>query len=120
VCKEFPQSAWAHNKAARLAARCNRDLDAALDHARKGVELEPDDAGHLDTLAEVYIQRGDKVKAVELMKKCIEMQPRYEYFRKQLQRMQAGDRDADVPPSRAPPAAAPGSLGPLRSHVVDP
>jgi tetratricopeptide (TPR) repeat protein len=100
VCKEFPQSAWAHNKAARLAVRCKRDLDAALDHARKGVELDPDDAGHLDTLAEVYFQRGDRDKAVELMKRCVEMQPRYDYFRKQLRRMQAGDRDADVPPSR--------------------
>src|SRR5262249_55422219 len=120
VCKEFPQSAWAHNKAARLAVRCQRGLDAALDHARKAVEYGPDNAGHLDPVAEVYFKRGDRDKAVELMKKCVEMQPRYDYFRKQLKRMQAGDRDADVPPSRAPPAAAPGSLAPLRSLVVDP
>jgi tetratricopeptide (TPR) repeat protein len=120
VCKEWPKSAWAHNNAARLAARCRRDLDAALDHARKGVEYEPDNADHLDTLAEVYFQRGDKDKAVELMKKCVEMQPRYDYFRKQLKRMQAGDRDADVPPSRAPSPAAPGSMAPLRSLVADP
>jgi Flp pilus assembly protein TadD len=98
VCKEFPKSGWAHNNTAWLAVRCKHDLDAALDHARKGVELEPNNAGHLDTLAEVYFQRGDKEKAVELMKKCIERQPKYEYFRKQLKRMQAGDRDADVPP----------------------
>ena len=62
------------------------------------MELDPDNSGHLDTLAEVYFQRGDKDKAIELMKKCIEMQPKYEYFHKQLKRMQAGDRDADVPP----------------------
>ena len=98
VCKEFPRSGWSHNNTAWLAVRCKRDLDAALEHARKGVEYEPENAGHLDTLAEVYFQRGDKDKAVELMKKCLEMQPKYDYFRKQLKRMQAGDRDADVPP----------------------
>jgi tetratricopeptide (TPR) repeat protein len=101
MCKEFPKSAWSHNNTAWLAVRCKRDLDAALEHARKGAELDPDNSGHLDTLAEVYFQRGDKDKAVELMKKCVEMQPRYEYFRKQLKRMQAGDRDADVPPETA-------------------
>lgn len=111
VCKEYPKSGWSHNNTAWLAVRCKRDLDAALEHARKGVELEPDNAGHLDTLAEVHFQRGDKAKAVELMKKCVEMQPKYEYFRKQLKRMQAGDRDADLP-------AEPGPGSALRSFVA--
>jgi tetratricopeptide (TPR) repeat protein len=97
LCKEYPDSGWCRNNTAWLAVRCRRDLDAALGHARKGVELEPDNAGHLDTLAEVYFQRGDKDKAVELMRKCVRMQPKYDYFRKQLKRMRAGDRDADVP-----------------------
>jgi hypothetical protein len=97
VCKEYPKSGWAHNNAAWLMARCRRDLDGALEHARKGVELESDNAGHLDTLAEVHFQRGDKEKAVELMKKCVKMQPTYEYFRNQLKRMQAGDPNADLP-----------------------
>jgi Tfp pilus assembly protein PilF len=97
ACKEFPQSAWLHNNTAWLAVRCRRDLDAALAHARKGVELDPDDSGHIDTLAEVHFQRGDRDKAIELMKKCIDIDPRSAYFRKQLKRMQAGDRDADVP-----------------------
>jgi tetratricopeptide (TPR) repeat protein len=97
VCKEHPQSGWAHNNTAWLAARCKRDLDAGLEHARKGAELEPDNAGHLDTLAEVHFQRGDKDRAVELMKKCVAMQPKSAYFRNQLKRMQAGDRDAELP-----------------------
>jgi len=110
VCKEYPKSGWSHNNTAWLQVRCKRDLDAALEHARKGVDLEPDNAGHLDTLAEVHFQRGDKAKAVELMKKCIEMQPKYVYFRKQLKRMQAGDRDADLP-------AEPGPGTSLRSFI---
>jgi tetratricopeptide (TPR) repeat protein len=97
ACKDFPQSGWLHNNTAWLAVRCRRDLDAALAHARKAVELDPDDSGHVDTLAEVHFQRGDRDKAIELMKKCIDLDPRSAYFRKQLKRMQAGDRDADVP-----------------------
>jgi Tetratricopeptide repeat len=111
VCKDWPRSAWAHNNAAWLAARCRRDLDAALDHARKGVGLDPDNAGYLGTLAEVHFQRGDKDKAVELMKKCIDLQPKDQYSRKQLRRMQAGDRDADVPPEAPPGPAARAELG---------
>src|SRR5208282_2664260 len=111
VCKEFPQSAWAHNNAAWLAVRCQRDLDAALKHARKGVELDPDNASYLGTLAEVHFQQGDKDKAVELMNKCIEMRPKHDYFRKQLKRMQAGDRKADVPPVATPYPAARSVLG---------
>jgi len=97
ICKEYPKSGWAHNNAAWMSARCKRDLDGALEHARKGVELEPDNAGHVDTLAEVHFQRGDKDKAVGLAKKCVQMQPTYEYFRNQLKRMQAGNADADLP-----------------------
>jgi predicted Zn-dependent protease len=102
VCKQYPQSAWQHNNTAWLAVRCKRDLDAALEHARKGVELDPDNSGHLDTLAEVYFQRGDKGKAVELMKKCLEMQPRSAYFRNQLKRMRAGNPEADLPREPSP------------------
>ncbi len=101
VCKDYPQSSWAHNNTAWLAVRCKRDLDAALEHARKATTLEPDMSSHLDTLAEVHFQRGDKDKAVELEKKCVAMQPSYEYFRKQVKRFQAGDRDAELPPEPA-------------------
>jgi tetratricopeptide (TPR) repeat protein len=101
VCKDYPNSAWAHNNVAWLAVRCKRNLDAALGHARKAVEAEPDMSSYLDTLAEVYFQRGDKGKAVELEKKCVVLQPAYAYFRKQVKRMQAGDRDAELPAESA-------------------
>jgi tetratricopeptide (TPR) repeat protein len=101
VCKDHPSSGWARNNTAWLAVRCKRNLDAALEHARKAVELEPDMSSHLDTLAEVHFQRGDKDKAVELEKKCVAMQPSYDYFRKQVKRMQAGDRDVELPPEPA-------------------
>lgn len=97
LCADYPNSAWCHNNLAWLSARCRRRLDEGLEHSRKAVELTPKHAGNLDTLAEVYFQRGDKAKAVELMKQCIDLDPKHQYFRKQLKRFEAGDPKADVP-----------------------
>jgi len=98
LCKDYPKSAWTHNSIAWLSACCRRNLDAALAHAQKAVELAPTNAGHLDTLAEVYFQRGDKDKAVELQKKVVALEPKRPYFRKQLKRLEAGDPKAPLPP----------------------
>ena len=67
------------------------------EHALKAVALAPDNAGYLDTLAEVYFQRGDKDKAVAAQKKAIELDPKKAYFRKQLKRIEAGDPNAERP-----------------------
>jgi hypothetical protein len=97
ACKDYPRFALAHNSAAWLSACCRRDLDAALEHAVKAVELDPDNSVHLDTLAEVHFQRGDKDKALTAIKKAVELTPQRDYYRKQLKRMEAGDRDAERP-----------------------
>jgi tetratricopeptide (TPR) repeat protein len=97
MCKEYPNCPWAHNSAAWLAACCRRDLDNALKHGQRAVELAPDSAGHLDTLAEVYFQRGDKEKAISTQKKAIALDPMKPYYRKQLKRIEAGDPVAERP-----------------------
>jgi tetratricopeptide (TPR) repeat protein len=97
LCRDYPKSAWAHNNTAWLAARCRRNLDEALKHAQQAVELAPENAGYLNTLAEVYFLKGDKDKALELTKKCIKMDPKCAYFQRQLKRIEAGDASVDVP-----------------------
>jgi tetratricopeptide (TPR) repeat protein len=97
LLKDYPNSAWAHNALAWLAARCRRNLDAALRHSQKAVQLEPDNAAYLDTLAEVHFQKGDKDRAVALMKQCLEREPAFEFYRRQLRRYEAGDPAADFP-----------------------
>src|SRR5262249_4329709 len=72
-CKAFPRSAWAHNQAAWLAARCGRQLNQALEHARKAVELEPERRNYLSTLAEVHFQRGERPAAMRLIRRCLEL-----------------------------------------------
>jgi len=98
LCEEFPRSPLVHNAAAWLSAGCRRDLNAALEHARTAVAQAPKNAGFQDTLAEVHFQRGEPAKAIELMQKCLALDPRNTYFVKQLRRFEIGDRDAPVPP----------------------
>ena len=54
-------------------------------------------AGYLDTLAEVHFQRGRQAKAIELMKRCLELDSKFDYFRKQLKRIEAGNPKAPRP-----------------------
>ncbi len=87
-CRDFPRSGTYHNDLAWLAANLDRDLDKALAHAQRAVELEPQSAGILDTLAEVYFRRGDRAEAVRLAKRCLEMEPDGEHYKKQLARFE--------------------------------
>jgi tetratricopeptide (TPR) repeat protein len=96
-CRDHPRWAKGHNDLAWLSARCRRRLDEALTHAEKAVALEPARVGYLDTLAEVCFQRGDKEKAVGLMKTCRDKEPKNAFYARQLRRYEAGDPKADVP-----------------------
>jgi tetratricopeptide (TPR) repeat protein len=98
LCQSHPQSAFAHNSAAWLAACCRRDLASAQTHAEKAMALAPKFAGYRDTLAEVHFQRGDRAKAIALMKECQRMEPKNQYFVKQMQRFEAGDPSVPPPP----------------------
>lgn len=88
VCDDFPHSANHHNNLGWLAARCNRRLDKALAHAGRAVELDPDNPAHIDTLAEVHFRRGQRDKAIKLAKRCVELAPQEQHFRRQLRRFQ--------------------------------
>lgn len=85
---DFPDSAFHHNTVAWLAARCQRRTDDALAHAEAAVRLAPDRAAYLDTLAEVHFVRGNKAKAIELARRCIQMEPEHKIFRDQLKRFE--------------------------------
>jgi Flp pilus assembly protein TadD len=50
-------------------------LDSALEHSKKSIELSPDNGQFFDTLAEVYLARGDKAEALRQMHKAVELLP---------------------------------------------
>lgn len=88
-CAAHPNSAQAHNQFAWAAAKCRRELDDALKHAARAVELDPKSTACLDTLAETYFQRGDVQKAIETMNRCVELEPNEKRHQEQLERFSA-------------------------------
>ena len=77
---------------------CNRDLDEALTHAKKAVEVAPKTAGYIDTLAEVYFRKqgpGQGAGADEAVRQALE--PTNPYFRKQLERFEKKPFDSPLP-----------------------
>jgi tetratricopeptide (TPR) repeat protein len=97
--REFANSAAAHNATAWLSACCRRNLDEALDHARKAIALQPEDTSFHDTLAEVLFQLGRKEQAVAAERKAVALDPKNPYYRRQLARIEAGDPLAPRPPN---------------------
>jgi tetratricopeptide (TPR) repeat protein len=94
---QYPRSAGLHNDLAWLAARSRRNLDEALSHARRAVELAPERPEFIDTLAEAQFQNGKRSEAIENARRCVRLDPRREYYKKQLARMEKGDPGADIP-----------------------
>ncbi len=86
ACKQFPGSAYLHNNMAWLAARCGRQIDVAMEHATRAVELAPENGGYLDTLAEVYFRQGNREAAVRYSKLAVQFSPDRESLREQLAR----------------------------------
>lgn len=86
LCEAYPASAQAHNQLAWAQAKCRRDLDDAITHAKRAVELEPRSTACLDTLAETHFQRGDVQQAIEVMNRCVELEPKDKRHQQQLER----------------------------------
>ena len=95
--KDHGSSADLRNSLAWTMVNCNRDLDDALKHAQKAVEVAPKTAGYIDTLAEVHFRKKDRAKALELMKQCAALEPGNPYYRKQLERFEKKPFDSPLP-----------------------
>jgi tetratricopeptide (TPR) repeat protein len=97
IIKDYPKSALMHNQVGWLSATCKRDLEKGLASARRAVELAPKTAAYHDTLAEVLFQMGKKDDAIAAQKKAVQLDPKREYFKKQLKRIESGDPKAARP-----------------------
>jgi tetratricopeptide (TPR) repeat protein len=95
--KDYGSSHDLRNSLAWMMVNCNRDLDEALAHAKKAVELAPKSAGYIDTLAEIHFRKKDRAKALELMKQCAALEPGNPYYRKQLERFEKKPFDSPLP-----------------------
>ncbi len=62
---QMPTNSNVLNNLAYMLAQDDRDLDRALDHARRALETDPDNAVYLDTYAYVLHKRGMNAEAAE-------------------------------------------------------
>jgi tetratricopeptide (TPR) repeat protein len=95
--KDYPQSAWAHNGAAAVAAGCRRELDTALIHAKQAVELEPEMKTYKETLAEIHFRLGDREQALTIMHDLSKTDWRNPLYKRQLARYKSGDINSPIP-----------------------
>lgn len=68
-------------------------LEEALEAGKLAVELAPDEAHIIDTLAEAYFRNGMVDQAVATIKRAIELEPESSYYREQLERFEQGAED---------------------------
>jgi len=93
-----PNAPLVHNALAWLLGRTHTDLDQALAHATKAAESCPRSTAILDTLAEVYFQRGETEKAIATIRRCIAIEPESPRHAAALNRFQHSSPDTDPPP----------------------
>lgn len=70
--------------------------ESAVTFAQKACELEPSNDNFLDTLAEAYYQIHQYEKAVEIIKRAIDINPSYDYLHKQLQKFEEALKNQSV------------------------
>lgn len=75
VLGRYPDATNTCNSAAWFAARAQRQLEAAETYLRRSLEMYPQQAAYLDTMAEIQFARGDRRAALEWSKKAILMSP---------------------------------------------
>ncbi len=95
--KDNPESGWAKNGAAWLAAGCQRELDAALASAKRAVELDPMIRSYQETLAEVHFRRGERDKALAIANELVQSDRRSYHYKRQLERYTTAKFDSPLP-----------------------
>jgi tetratricopeptide (TPR) repeat protein len=87
--REDPGDANLCNTFAWFLGERRLHLDEALTLAKRAVELEPDIAAYLDTLAELHHLNNQRAEAVSMGRQAVELAPEEEYYRKQLEKFEA-------------------------------
>ena len=100
--------ASAHNQLAWIVGNTTGDMNEALEHALRAVELSPESGAYLDTLAHVYFYGlKDYKKAVETQTKAVEFMPHSGLIRQKCEQFRKAATEED--PDREQPTDKPGS-----------
>ena len=93
--QQFPKSGLYNNNLAWINTTNKKHLEEALTLAEKVVQNEPDNPTYLDTLADVCFNLGQVDRAIEIMEKCLRLNPRSEHYNIQIKRFRAQQQKAN-------------------------
>ncbi len=88
VLSRFPDSPLLLNNYAWVCAKAKKNLDNAIELSQKSVKLRPGNPQYWDTLAELYFANGEKQKAIEAIRRSIELAPETKRYREQLKKFE--------------------------------
>jgi hypothetical protein len=90
----FPDSALHLNNYAWACACAKKNVKNGIEIAKRAVELRPGISGHRDTLAELYFVDGQHDKAIETIRRAIEINPMKPYYVEQLEKFRKAKKAA--------------------------
>ena len=84
------------NNLAWFYAIHKRDIEEGIKLSKQSLELRPDEAAYLDTLAELYFQNGQKDEARKYIKQAIDKKPHHLlYYQQQLEKFEMKSPDKE-------------------------
>lgn len=83
------QIASACNQLAWLVSNTFGDFNEALEASKRSLELRPDTAGYLDTLARCHYAKKDLAAAIAAQKRAVELDPHSGQLKRQLKEFEA-------------------------------
>jgi tetratricopeptide (TPR) repeat protein len=84
LIRRYPDEPSFHNQWAWLVSNTEGDYAKAVEHSLRSLELSPDEASYLDTLARCYFAAGDLENAVKSQRRAVELAPHYQVMQRQL------------------------------------
>lgn len=96
-----PERSEAYNQWAWLVGNTYGDFEKAVRYSRRSLEIAPETAGYLDTLARCLFAAGRLEEAVDAQRRAVELEPRMLVLRRQLEEFEAA-LDGGPPPEETP------------------
>jgi uncharacterized Ntn-hydrolase superfamily protein len=95
VLREETDDADLLNNLAWFCATADIFIAESIEAAERAVELRPEEAYILDTLAEAYFRAGRVEDAIVTIERAIRIDPESAYYQEQLQRFQGGSAEPE-------------------------
>lgn len=81
---DHPEDDTPYNQFAWLISNTEGDFQEALAASKKSLQIKPESAGHMDTLARCYFAAGELENAVKEQQRAIKLDPHSQQMKRQL------------------------------------